>query len=129
MTPSWEDIFFFLACTIASHGGEFSASVQIWQSAGIKRWVYEGQTNLLAINLIIIIVLLKLWYQYDSDCSGFIEADELKVKFYIIMLYFFLKIRNCRTFYVIFWGKPEKAKRLQKINWLSTQTLWLVVNL
>ena len=24
---------------------------------------------------------MKLWYQYDTDGSGFIEADELKVVF------------------------------------------------
>ena len=37
-----DNIHFAPACTVASHGGEFSASVQIWQSPGVKCWVHEG---------------------------------------------------------------------------------------
>ena len=37
---------------------------------------------------------MKLWYQYDSDKSGYIEADELKVCRYLIL--------NTRGIYFIY---------------------------
>ena len=61
---------------------------------------------------------MKLWYQYDADKSGYIEADELKVcmefkikgkiLYFIIILY--------RVFSKISFLKREEVKKLQKKN-------------
>ena len=34
-------------------------------------------------DLVCFFVFLQLWHQYDTDNSGYIEADELKVKYKI----------------------------------------------
>ena len=66
------------ACTAAAHGGKLSSSVQIWQPPGLQCGVHEGQQTL-SKDWGFIGIFVQLWYQYDTDGSGYIEADELKV--------------------------------------------------
>ncbi len=87
----------FQAGSIITHGGELFAAVPFWQPLRIQCGVYEGM-KLLApsisrqcgYNTRIISAsptqlffthtfnYSQLWHQYDTDNSGYIEADELK---------------------------------------------------
>lgn len=81
-----------------SHGGKLFASFPLRQSTGLQRWIHEGKNGevsrmadcqavcdnielLIKQHLICLFVCTyaQIWREYDSDGSGFIEADELKV--------------------------------------------------
>ncbi len=89
-------IFFFLKKTLArpaaSDGGELFAALPLRQPARFQRRLHEGgkfeqSAFLFACSLGAILacidlnfkLIFQLWHQYDSDGSGSIEADELKV--------------------------------------------------
>ncbi len=81
-----------LARPAASDGGELFAALPLRQPARFQRRVHEGgkfeqsafffvsssgaSLMCMALNFKLI---FQLWHQYDTDGSGSIEADELKV--------------------------------------------------
>lgn len=81
---------------------------------------------------------MKIWREYDSDNSGYIEADELKVKdlncwwtrcdwhfvYNFRNFIFFLfrnKISRHRISFVIFWKKRNEITTSRKINSSNTR--------
>ena len=67
---------------------KLSSSVQIWQPPGLQCGVYEGQTTF-SNDCFLLLFFVQLWYQYDTDGSRYIEADELKVDNLIIDIFMF----------------------------------------
>ena len=54
-----------------------------------------------------LLLLFQLWYQYDKDRSGFIEADELKVRklltFYVKLFPLFVHLIKIFVKISIYW--------------------------
>ena len=69
----------------SSDGRKLPAALPLWQSSWLKCGVHETLVchtiiTVIVIMINIIIIIMMIRYQYDTDASGFIEADELKVR-------------------------------------------------
>lgn len=66
---------------------------------------------------------MRVWREFDKDCSGFIEADELKVRFTVIIFIvfrffiFYKVLKQCIT------KKRKKNKNNKQISELKVQNV------
>lgn len=61
-------------------GGKLFIAVQVRQSVGVQRGIHES-TKFVFVCDFVMNLLLQIWREYDTDGSGYIEADELKVRY------------------------------------------------
>lgn len=63
-----------------ANGRKLFITIQVRQSAGVQRGIHESKKFAFVCDFVMNL-LLQIWREYDTDGSGYIEADELKVTY------------------------------------------------